>query len=63
MIIDHYLRREIGVPFLAVSVVLVSIFVTFSLTRFLMDANAGLLLPSEILQLTALRSLISLEVL
>ena len=63
MIIDHYLRREISVPLLAVSAVLISIFVTFSLTRFLMDANAGLLLPSEILQLTALKSLISLEVL
>jgi lipopolysaccharide export system permease protein len=63
MIIDHYLRREISVPLLAVCVVLLSIFVTFSLTRFLMDANAGLLLPSEILQLTVLKSLISLEVL
>jgi lipopolysaccharide export system permease protein len=63
MIIDHYLRREISVPLLAVSAVLVSIFVTFSLTRFLMDADTGLLLPSEIFQLTALKSLISLEVL
>jgi hypothetical protein len=52
MIIDRYLRREISVPFVSVSAVLVSIFVTFSLTRFLMDANAGLLLPSEIFQLT-----------
>jgi lipopolysaccharide export system permease protein len=63
MIIDHYLRREISVPFLAVSAVLVSIFITFSLTRFLMDANAGLLLPSEILKLTFLKSMISLEML
>jgi len=63
MIIDHYLRREISVPLLAVSAVLVSIFITFSLTRFLMDADTGLLLPSEIFQLTALKSLISLEVL
>jgi lipopolysaccharide export system permease protein len=63
MIIDHYLRREISVPFVSVSAVLVSIFVTFSLTRFLMDANAGWLLPSEIFQLTVLKSLISLEVL
>jgi lipopolysaccharide export system permease protein len=63
MIIDQYLRREISVPFLAVSSVLVAIFVTFALTRFLMNADAGLLMPVEILQLTVLKSLISLEVL
>ena len=63
MIIDHYLRREISVPFLAVSMILLSIFVTFSLTRFLMDANAGLLHPGEIFQLTVLKSLIAMEVL
>lgn len=63
MIIDQYLRREISVPFLAVCIVLVSIFVTYSLTRFLMDADAGLLLPAEIFRLTVFKSLISLEVL
>ena len=63
MIIDRYLRREISVPFLAVCAVLVTIFLTFSLTRFLMDANAGLLHPAEVLQLTMLKSLISLDVL
>lgn len=63
MIIDRYLRKEISVPFLTVSVVLVSIFLTYSLTRFLMDANAGLLHPAEVLQLTFLKALISLEVL
>jgi len=63
MIIDHYLRREISVPFLGVSVVLISIFVTFSLTRFLMDADAGLLHAAAIFQLTVLKSLISMEVL
>jgi lipopolysaccharide export system permease protein len=63
MIIDHYLRREISVPFLAVSSVLVAIFVTFALTRFLMNADASLLMPAEILQLTVLKALISLEVL
>jgi len=46
-----------------VSTVLVSIFITFSLTRFLMDANASLLHPAELLQLTVLKSLISLEML
>jgi lipopolysaccharide export system permease protein len=63
MIIDHYLRREISVPFLAVSGVLVSIFVTYALTRFLMDENAALLAPSDLFQLTMLKALISLEVL
>lgn len=63
MIIDRYLRREISVPFLVVSIVLASIFVTYSLTRFLIDAQSGLLRPSEVLQLTFLKGLISLEVL
>jgi len=63
MIIDKYLRHEISVPFLAVAMVLVSIFLTFSLTRFLMDSNAGLLAPAEILGLTVLAALIALEVL
>ena len=63
MIIDRYLRHEISVPFLATSAVLVAIFLTFSLTRFLIDANAGLLHAFEVIQLTFLRSLISLEIL
>lgn len=63
MIIDRYLRREIGVPLLAVNAVLVAIFITFSLTRFMIDANAGLLRPAEVLQLTFFKSLISLETL
>jgi len=63
MIIDRYLRREISTPFLAVSVVLTTIFLTYSMTRFLIDAKAGLLRPLEVLQLTLLKSLISLEVL
>ena len=63
MIIDRYLRREISVPFLVVSIVLASIFVTYSLTRFLIDAQSGLLRPLEVLQLTFLKGLISLEVL
>jgi lipopolysaccharide export system permease protein len=63
MIIDRYVRHEIGVPFLAVSIVLIAIFLTFSLTRFLIDANAGLLHSGEVIQLTFLKSLISLEIL
>lgn len=63
MIVDRYLRHEISVPFAAVSIVLFTIFFTYSLTRFLIDANAGLLLPGEVLRLTLLKGLISLEVL
>lgn len=63
MIIDRYLRREISVPFVAVTIILMAIFITYSLTRFLIDANAGLLHPAEVLQLTFLKSLISLDVL
>lgn len=63
MIIDRYMVREVGLPFIAVSLVLVIIFATFSLTRFLVDANAGLLQPGEVVSLVALRSLVSLEVL
>lgn len=63
MIIDRYMMREVGAPFLAVATVLVLIFASYSLTRHLVDANAGLLLPGEVFRLTALRALISLEVL
>jgi lipopolysaccharide export system permease protein len=63
MIIDRYMVREVGLPFIAVSAVLVIIFSTYSLTNFLVDANAGLLMAGEIVRLTALRSLVSLDVL
>lgn len=63
MIIDRYMMREVGLPFCAVAAVLVVIFASYSLTRHLVDANAGLLLAGEVFRLTALRALISLEVL
>jgi len=63
MIIDRYMIREVGLPFIAVSAVLLVIFITYSLTSFLMDANAGLLKAGEVVHLTVLKSLISLEVL
>jgi lipopolysaccharide export system permease protein len=63
MIIDRYLVREVIRPFLLVSILLLGIFTTFSLARFLVDANAGLLKVSEVVQLTALKALIALEVL
>ena len=62
-IIDHYLLREISQPLLAIFLGLVIIFITFSLSRFLVDADAGLLQPSEVAKLTLLKSIISLDVL
>lgn len=62
-IIDHYLVREIMHPLLAICIALVVIFITYSLSRFLVDADAGLLQAGEVAQLTLLKSIISLDVL
>ena len=62
-IIDHYLIREIMHPLLAICTALVVIFISYSLSRLLVDADAGLLQPGEVVQLTLLKSLISLDVL
>ena len=62
-IIDHYLVREISQPFWAIFIALVVIFVTFSLSRFLVDADAGLLKPAEVAWLTFFKAVISLDVL
>lgn len=63
MIVDRYLIREVVQPLLAICVSLLVIFITFSLSRFLVDADAGLLQPLEVAQLTALKTLISVDVL
>ena len=62
-IIDHYLIREIMHPLLAICTMLVVIFISYSLSRLLVDADAGLLQPGEVVQLTLLKSLISLDAL
>lgn len=62
-IIDHYLIREVSQPLLAIFSALVVIFITFSLSRFLVAADAGLLQPGEVARLTLLKSIISLDVL
>lgn len=62
-IIDHYLIREISQPLMAIFIGLVVIFITFSLSRFLVAADAGLLQPAEVARLTLLKSVISLDVL
>ena len=63
MIIDRYLAREVVQPLLAICTALIVIFITYSLSRFLVDADAGLLRPIDVVQLTALKLLISLDVL
>jgi lipopolysaccharide export system permease protein len=62
-IIDQYLIREIAQPLMAIFTALVVIFITFSLSRFLVDADAGLLQPGEVARLTMLKTIISLDVL
>ncbi len=62
-IIDHYLIREIVHPLMAICTALVVIFITYSLSRLLVDADAGLLQPGEVARLTLLKSIISLDVL
>ncbi len=63
MILDRYLIREVIKPLLIVVLLLVGIFMAYSLTKFLTDANNGVLNASAIFQLTGLKVLIALEVL
>jgi len=62
-IIDRYLIREIVHPLLAICTALAVIFVTYSLSRFLVDADAGLLQADEVARLTLLKTIIALDVL
>lgn len=61
--IDHYLIREIFYPLLVICTALIVIFVTYSLSRFLVDADAGLLQAVDVVRLTGLKAIISLDVL
>ena len=63
MIVHRYLVREVTKPLIAVVVLLVGIFMAYSLTRFLADANEGSLSASAVSTLTGLKVLIALEVL
>ena len=63
MIARRYLVREVIKPLLAVVALLVGIFMAYSLTRFLADANEGLLSASAVTILTSLKVVIALEVL
>jgi lipopolysaccharide export system permease protein len=61
--IDRYLIREISKPFAAILGILVALFAGYSLAGILSDAVNGLLPIGTIVQLAALKVLISLEVL
>ncbi|MCB1700609.1 MAG: LptF/LptG family permease [Pseudomonadales bacterium] len=63
MIIDRHLVRQVAIPSVMVSVILSVIFVGYSLSRFLIKADAGLLNTDEVVHLTLLKVLIALEVL
>jgi lipopolysaccharide export system permease protein len=61
--IDRYLIREVSKPFAAILGILVALFAGYSLAGILSDAVNALLPIGTIAQLTALKVLISLEVL
>ena len=63
MIVDRYITRQITSPMLLIIGLLVALFVTYSLTRFLTDAATGLLNLAEVSRVTGLRGAIALEVL
>ncbi|GMR15364.1 MAG: LPS export ABC transporter permease LptF [Gammaproteobacteria bacterium] len=63
MIIDRYLVQEVVRTFFVTGFLLLAIFTAFSLSVFLVDADAGSLRIAEVTQLTALKALIALEVL
>lgn len=63
MILERYLFREVAKPLAVVLAALAAVFASYSAARFLDDAVNGLLPGGEILALTALKLLISLEVL
>lgn len=63
MLIDRYLFREVSMPFVGVSIALLSIFLTYSITALLAKASAGLLNPGDVAHITFLKSIVALEVL
>ena len=56
MIVDRYLLREVATPFIAITFALTTLYVTFSLTRYLTDATEGLLAANAVFTLTMLRA-------
>ena len=63
MILHRYLAWETAKPFCTALLFLVGVFITYSLTRLLTEANQGLLDASSVFLLTGLKAVIALEVL
>ncbi len=63
MIIYRYVLREVAAPFVAISFALTTLYVTYSLTRYLTDATEGVLAAGSVFTLTMLKALIALEML
>ena len=63
MILYRYIGRQIAGPMGLIVAVLIILFVTYSLTRFLTDAAAGIMTIGEVATVTGLRGIIALEVL
>jgi lipopolysaccharide export system permease protein len=63
MTIDRYLLRQTLMPLIAVTVILSSLFVTFTMARLLTDAASGLLQLSEVFRVAWFRWLIAQDVL
>jgi len=63
LIITRYLIREISLPLVTVTTILIIIFMSYNAAVYTADAAAGLLPASTVAHLTLLRSLIAIEVL
>ena len=63
MIINRYLIREMAMPLVTVTAILIVIFMSYNAVRYTSDAAAGLLPAGTVIYLTLLRSLIAIEVL
>ena len=62
-IIERYITRELLLPFLVVTVILIGLFVSFSVARFLTGAVSEILGTAAMFKLVALKTIIALEVL
>ncbi|MXS84917.1 LPS export ABC transporter permease LptF [Nitrosomonas sp. HPC101] len=62
-IIERYISRELLLPFFVVTVILIGLFVSFSVARFLTGAVAETLGAVAMFKLVALKTIIALEVL
>ena len=63
MIIDRYLAREIALPLVTVTTILIIIFMSYNAAVYTAEAAAGLLPAGTVALLTLLRSLIAIEIL